>query len=84
MRTHELHVALRTHDPEHGVKDYLTGAILRMADELGEWDATLERLETVTSTTILIEIYEELEERVNENNHKGKTSDRLQGSKCHD
>ncbi len=63
MRTHELHVALRSYDPEHGIKDYLTGAILRFGDELGEWDATLERLERVTSTTILIEIYEELERR---------------------
>ncbi len=73
MRIHELHVALRAYDPEHGIKDYLTGAIMRMADELGEWATTLERLEHVTSTIILIEIYEELwvkknemERRVNE------------------
>ncbi len=65
MRTHELHVALRAHDPEHGITDYLTGAIMRMADELGEFDATFERLEHVTSTTLLIEIYEELERKVN-------------------
>ncbi len=66
MRTHELHVALRAYDPEHGITDYLTGAIMRMADGLGEWDATLERLERITSTTVLIEVYEELERRINE------------------
>ncbi len=66
MRTHELHVALRAYDPEHGIKDYLTGTILRMADDLGEFDATLERLEHVKSTTILIEIYEELWVRKND------------------
>lgn len=63
MKIHELHTYLRSYDPEHGISDYLTGAILRIADDLGERDEILERLETVTSTTILIEIYEELEGR---------------------
>ncbi len=66
MRTHELHAVLRSYDPEHGIKDYLTGAIMRLADGLGEWATTLERLERITSTTVLIEVYEELERRINE------------------
>ncbi len=66
MRTHELHAALRSYDPEHGITDYLTGAIMRMADDLGMWAETMERLEHVTSSTILIEIYEELWERKND------------------
>ena len=65
MRTSEIHAALRSYDSENGIRDYYTGAILRLADELAEYDEYVNRLANYNENRILIEIYEELEERIN-------------------